>query len=206
MAMPQEPLTKTPDSHGRGQRRIVLIRHGQPDIALSPRTSHLGFRAYIDAYEQAGLDPQSAPPEELRNLVQDLREIFTSIKPRAHDSARILAPHARLIVDPLFVEAPLAAPQIPWLSLRVQTWAVVSRLLWHVGYHPQIETYAVSRTRAREAANILIKRAAADGASALVAHGYFNFLIGRELQRQGHRKIGAHRARYWNAVIYDARE
>jgi hypothetical protein len=36
----------------------------------------------------------------------------------------------------------------------------------------------------------------------LVAHGYFNFLIGRELRRRGFAKSGSHRARFWNAVIY----
>ena len=41
--------------------RIVLVRHGQPAIALSPRTSHAGFSDYIDAYEEAGLDPASLP-------------------------------------------------------------------------------------------------------------------------------------------------
>ena len=37
--------------------RIILIRHGQPHIALSPRTSHKGFADYIGAYEEAGLSP-----------------------------------------------------------------------------------------------------------------------------------------------------
>ncbi len=41
--------------------RIVLVRHGQPAIALRPRTTHHGFAAYIDAYEAAGLDPKSLP-------------------------------------------------------------------------------------------------------------------------------------------------
>lgn len=209
MAMPQEPRTVELRKHDAGHGaagRIILIRHGQPDIALSPRTSHLGFRAYIDAYEAAGLDPESAPPEDLRALVKDMRELFTSAKPRAHDSAKSLAPHAKLIVDPLFVEAPLAAPKIPLLNMRVQSWAVIARLFWHAGYHPDIEPYAASRARAQRAANILIDRSATDGTTALIAHGYFNFLIGRELKRQGHKKTGTHRARYWNAVIYEAQK
>lgn len=206
--MPQEQATRPqssppPKSAGASDGRIILIRHGQPAIALSPRTSHHGFRDYIDAYEESGLDPQSAPPEELQDLVRELTEIFTSGKRRALDSARILAPNAELIVDPLFVEAPLAAPKIPLLKMRVQKWAVVARLLWHAGYHPEIEPYARAAKRARDAANILMTRARIDGASALVAHGYFNYLIGRELKKRGYRRSGAHRAHYWNAVIYE---
>ena len=52
------------------------------------------------------------------------------------------------------------------------------------------------------AADILVKRAHADGQAALVAHGYFNFLIGRELRRRGFVKSGSHRAHFWNSVVY----
>ena len=84
--------------------RIILIRHGRPAIDVAPRTSHGGFRTYIDDYEAAGLDPTSAPPEELQDLIKELDAVFTSGKPRAHESAKALAPNAELIADPLFVE------------------------------------------------------------------------------------------------------
>lgn len=192
---------------GAGERveRIALIRHGQPDIPVAPRASHHEFRTYIDAYERSGLDPHSAPPEELQDLVAGLAAVFTSGKKRADESARVLAPKAELIADPLFVEAPLAAPRIPVLKMRVPKWAVVARVFWHAGYHPEIENYRRAKHRASEAADILVARAHADGTAALVAHGYFNFLIGRELRRRGYTKSGSHRARFWNAVIY-ARE
>lgn len=186
--------------------RIILIRHGQPDIPVAPRASHREFRSYIDAYEQSGLDPQSAPPEELQDLVGELAAVFTSGRKRADDSARALAPKAELIADPLFVEAPLAAPRIPLLKMRVPKWAVVARIFWHAGYHPEIENYRRAKHRASEASDILVARARADGAAALVAHGYFNFLIGRELRRRGFTKSGSHRARFWNAVIYSREE
>lgn len=188
--------------------RIILIRHGQPDIALRPRTGHRGFSDYIDAYEAAGLDPSSLPPRELADLAKELTEIFTSDRPRAHQSAGALAPHASLIADPLFAEAELPSPRIPLLKMRVPKWAVMARILWHAGYHPEIETYAKARARARQAADILVGRlrAAGSGAApavALVAHGYFNAMIGRQLRRRGFVRTGSHRVRYWNAVIYE---
>ena len=187
----------------QGLLRIVLVRHGKPAIALSPRTSHRGFADYIDAYEAAGLDPGSLPPEELQDLVKELGAVHTSGRPRAHQSAKALAPHAELIVDPLFAEAPLASPRIPLLRMQVQKWAVMARILWHAGYNPRIENYRKSRHRAAQAADILIARARQDGAAALVAHGYFNAMIGRKLRLRGFRRTGAHRVRYWNAVIYE---
>ncbi|HEY2068120.1 MAG TPA: histidine phosphatase family protein [Rhizomicrobium sp.] len=183
--------------------RIVLIRHGQPFIDPSPKTGHHGFRDYIDAYEASGLDPDSAPPEELQDLVGELDAVFTSERKRSAESARALAPNAELIADPLFAEAPLASPRIPLLKMKVTKWAVVSRILWYAGYHPEIENYRRARRRAREAADILIAKAAKDGAAALVAHGYFNYLIGVMLRRRGFTQSGSHRARYWNAVVYE---
>ncbi|HWA04446.1 MAG TPA: histidine phosphatase family protein [Rhizomicrobium sp.] len=187
----------------RERMRIILIRHGQPAIPLAPRTTHSGFRSYIDAYEQAGLDPRSAPPEELQDLVSELTAVFTSGRARAHESAKALAPNAELIADPLFAEAPLASPRIPLLRMKVPKWAVVARILWHAGYHPEIENYRRARSRASQAADILIARARDDGQAALVAHGYFNAMIGRQLRLRGFVRSGSHRARYWNAVIYE---
>lgn len=192
-----------PDRAATGKMRIILIRHGRPAIDIAPRTSHGEFRTYIDDYEAAGLDPTSAPPGELQGLVKELEVVFTSGRPRSTESAKALAPNAELIADPLFVEAPLASPRIPLLRMKVPTWAVMARILWHAGYHPEIEDYRRAKARAAEAADILMRRAHEDGQAALVAHGYFNLMIGRELRRRGFTKSGAHRVQYWNTVIYE---
>jgi broad specificity phosphatase PhoE len=183
--------------------RIILVRHGRPAIALAPRTSHRGFADYIAAYEAAELDPAHLPPGALQDLMRELAAVFTSARPRAHQSARLLAPRAEVIVDALFAEATLAPPRIPLLRMRVQKWAVMARILWHAGYNPRIENYRKARRRAVQAADILIARARQEGAAALVAHGYFNAMIGWQLRRRGFRRTGAHRVRYWNAVIYE---
>jgi broad specificity phosphatase PhoE len=183
--------------------RIILIRHGQPAIALGKRTSHRDFHDFIDAYEAAGLNPSSLPPREIADLARELKEVFTSSRPRAHDSARVLAPQAELTVNPLFVEAPLSSPPIPFLKMRVAKWAVLARVLWHAGYHPRIENYPKARIRAQQAADILMAKVMDGGAVALVAHGYFNAMIGRQLRLRGFTQTGRHRVRYWNAVIYD---
>jgi broad specificity phosphatase PhoE len=203
-AKPPPPVHSRTDLclNAGASNRIVLIRHGRPEIPVAPKTCHKGFRIYIGAYEEAGLDPQEVPPEELQELVADIAAVFTSDRKRAHESAKLLAPKAELVIDPLFMEAPLASPRIPLLRMRVPKWAVVARVLWYAGYHPEIENYAKAKRRAAQAAGILQQQAEAAGAVALVAHGYFNYLIGRELGRRGYRKTGAHRARFWNAVVY----
>lgn len=194
-----------PAASGRAMDRvkIILVRHGKPAIDY-PRICHRGFRDYIDDYEEAGLDPKSAPPEELLDLVKELKAVFTSDSKRASDSARSLMPEAELIADPLFGEAPLAAPKIPIVKLKVPVWAVMSRVLWHAGFHPEIENYRRAKSRAASAADILLSRARKNqGVAVLVAHGYFNAMIGRVLNKRGLKRTGSHRARFWNAVIYE---
>jgi broad specificity phosphatase PhoE len=184
--------------------RVILVRHGKPAIPTNSRTSYHGFRRYIDAYQDAGLDPQSAPPEELLDLVKGLDEVFTSGLPRANDSARTLLPEAEIIADPLFAEAPLAGPRIPLLKMKVPVWAVMARIIWHAGYHPEIENYRRAKNRAARAAEILLARAEANaGVAVLVAHGYFNAMIGRALKKRGFARTGTHRARFWNVVTYE---
>ena len=188
---------------GAAALRIVLVRHGKPAISTKHKTSHHGFADYIDAYEAAGLDPDSAPPEELRDLARGIKAVYTSHRPRSQESAKAIAPHAELIADILFEEAPLASPRIPLIKLGVPAWAVMSRILWHAGYHPEIENYRRSKLRAQKAADILVAKAKNDGTAVLVAHGYFNAILGREFARRGFRSIGHHRVRFWNAVVYE---
>lgn len=183
--------------------KIVLVRHGRPHIALSPRTTHREFGTYIEAYEAAGLDPQSLPPQELAELGRELTAIFASDRPRSHQSAAALATHVMAIRDPLFAEAPLASPPFPFLRLNVPSWAVISRVLWHMGFAPRIEGWFAARRRAVQAAAVLVARARETGPVALVAHGYFNWMVGRVLKKQGFARRGSHRARYWNTVIYE---
>jgi broad specificity phosphatase PhoE len=75
-----------------------------------------------------------------------------------------------------------------------------------VGFHPDIENPRRAFKRAAQAADILIAKARKNGVTALVAHGYFNWMIGRQLKRRGFKRTGIHQARYWNSVIYEMKD
>lgn len=165
---------------------------------------HAAFAAYIDDYQAAGLDHGSAPPEELIAEVKGARRVFASELQRSIDSARALLPRAELVSTPLFTESPLASPRLPALRMKAPAWAVVSRIAWHGGFKPGIESYGQSKHRARKALELLVAEAESEGTAVLVAHGYFNAILGRALSLRGWRRVkGAHRARFWNAVIYE---
>ena len=186
-----------------GLIRIVLIRHGKPDVGRGRWITHRKFQDYIETYEQAGLDPESPPPDWLVDLTRQARRVYASDRPRAQESAKALAPHAQLSLSPLFMEAQLKSPKLPLVRLKPPAWAVIARLAWHAGHHGGIEDYRDARDRALKAVEMLSKVAREDGVAVLVAHGYFNAIVGRTLSKQGWLKHGRHRARFWNAVVYE---
>lgn len=183
--------------------RIVLIRHGKPDVAPSGWITHRRFKDYIDEYERAGLDPDSAPPEWLVQMISETRRVYASDRPRARESARAVAPHAEISMSPLFMEAQLKSPRLPLVRMKPPAWAVIARLAWHAGHDGGIEDFRDAKERAEKAAAMLAETAGEDGIAVLVAHGYFNAIVGRMLSRLGWRKHGRHRAKFWNAVVYE---
>jgi broad specificity phosphatase PhoE len=184
--------------------RIVLIRHGKPDVGRSQWLSHKKFQDFIDQYERAGLDPENLPPDWLMDLVRQARRVFASDRPRARESARALAPHAVVQQSPIFMEAQLKSPKVPLVRLKPAAWAILARVAWHAGHHGGIEDFGDAKGRAEQAVDMLGKVAQEDGIAVLVAHGYFNAIVGRTLRKRGWRRYGGrHRAKYWNAVVYE---
>ncbi len=183
--------------------RIVLVRHGRPAMGRSRWIGHAGFARFLDDYEAAGIEADPPPPE-LLELIADSPRVFASDLRRSIDSAHALLPQAELISTPVFTEAPLASPRLPAVRLKVPAWAVISRVAWHGGFKPGIESYGQSKQRARLAAPLLIDEAERSGIAVLVAHGYFNAILGRTLRLRGWRRVsGSHKARFWNTVVYE---
>ncbi len=185
--------------------RIVLIRHGRPAMGRSRWIGHAAFARFIDDYQAAGLDGAHPPPPELVEMVKGARRIFCSELQRSIESARMLLPGAELVSSPVFTESPLASPPLPALRMKAPAWAVVARIAWHGGFKPGIESYGQSKQRARKALDMLIAEAESEGIAVLVAHGYFNAILGRTLRHLGWQHVqGAHRPRFWNAVVYES--
>jgi len=183
--------------------RIVLTRHGKP---LMDRARWLGanaFQTYMERYRDSGLDPESPPPDSLRKLIKGAERVYTSDLKRAIESARALAPGAEIASDAIFTEAPMASPKIPGLKLKVPAWAVLSRVVWHGGYTPRMESYWHAKHRAQRAMHVLVDHAKRDGLVVLVGHGYFNAILGRLLRLHGWEREGSHRADFWNTVVYE---
>jgi broad specificity phosphatase PhoE len=112
-----------------------------------------------------------------------------------------------VLVDALFIEAPLPPPHFPaWIRLSPRYWGVISRFWWHVfNHHEGQETRAEAEVRADQAARILIARAGEGQDVLVLAHGYFNHMVGQRLKVHGWRLAHNQGFKYWSQRRYEKR-
>lgn len=185
--------------------RIITARHGRPDLARDLRITARDFGNWWAQYDASGLAPDQRPPEGLIELASNAHTVLSSTLPRAIETARQASGAERVIpADPIFVEAPLPPPPVPFLKLSPSTWGVISRSFWFWGFAPEgVETHTQSWKRVRKIAARLADYAQ-DGDVLLCAHGYLNWMIDQQMRREGwvrtERDGGNH---YWSWRIYE---
>lgn len=185
--------------------RIITARHGRPNLSRDTRISAQDFGAWWAQYDESGLHPDETPPASLIDLASKAATILSSTLPRAIETARHATEGARDVpADPMFIEAPLPPPPVPFLKLSPTTWGVISRSFWFLGYAPAgIETHREAWVRVNEIADRLIEHAAR-GDVLLCAHGYLNWMIDRKLRATGWRRAGREGGNhYWSWRIYE---
>jgi hypothetical protein len=115
------------------------------------------------------------PPPSLVEAAAGAQSIYASTLPRAVETAKAAAPGRELILDSIFVEAPLPPPQMPG-RFTARTWGVFARCSWWLGHARGRETRGQAERRAEQAADQLVE-AARHGTVALFAHGWFNRML-----------------------------
>ena len=178
---------------------VILVRHGEPALSRRVMLTAGDYRDWWARYEEGGLKPDQAPPADLLQAVRSADIVFASTRERARQSAVAITEGRAFVSDSLFIEAPLPSPPFPdWFRLSPKWWGVLSRFWWAVfNYHDRQESVAEATNRARRAADQLIGEAEDDRVVVLIAHGYFNFMIGRALIARGWRRSLDQGYRYW---------
>ncbi|HXU99312.1 MAG TPA: histidine phosphatase family protein [Caulobacteraceae bacterium] len=184
---------------------VILARHGEPALSRRVILTAAGYREWWARYEQGGLKAGQAPPPSLLAITRAADTVVSSTRERSIQSARAIAEGRDVRSDPLFVEAPLPSPLLPaWFRLSPRWWGVLSRFCWWAfNFHDGQESRAEAEARARQAAKDLADRAAAGEEVVLVAHGFFNAMIGRALAARGWRKTLDQGFRYWSARRFE---
>ncbi|MCC5996921.1 MAG: histidine phosphatase family protein [Oceanicaulis sp.] len=191
----------TSSSAAPGQ--IIIVRHGEPDADRYKKLDWRGYERWWAAYDEAGLKPGQSVPEALCAEARQARTVFASTLPRAIETARACVGERELVIDPVFVEAPLPPP--PWPGrFNARTWGVFARCTWWLGAARGRETRQQAELRARQAAAMLVE-AASDGPVALFAHGWFNRMLRPALRVQSWRCVIDGRDGYWSWRRYERR-
>ena len=184
---------------------VILARHGKPALSRRRMLSADEYREWWADYEIGGLAEGQTPPAPLKRAAERAGFIIASTRLRSVDTARAVAAGRAFAEDALFIEAPLPPPHWPgWLKLSPRVWGFVSRFWWWwFNHHDQQETRAQAQVRADEAARQLIELAASGQDVLVVAHGFFNTMVGLALRRRGWRCVEDGGFRYWAARRFE---
>ena len=206
MAPPSSPPSTSPAA-GRSVAvrpgTITLCRHGEPLLSREVTLDAPGYRDWWARYEEGGIRTDHSPPASLLELARGARVIFASTRRRAQESAEAIVGGREFVRDPVFIEAPLPPPPFPKLfRVGPRVWGFLARLVWWFGHSEGQERRTQAQARAKLAANRLEGAAQAEGDVLLLAHGFFNWMIGVELKKRGWRMVENRGYRYWSVRRY----
>ncbi len=184
---------------------ILLTRHGEPSLSRRVKLNADGYRRWWARYEEGGLLHGQAVPAELVAAALKAGRVYASVRPRSMETATAVCDDRPFEVDPVFIEAPLPPPDFPsWVRLSPRQWGVVSRFWWWwFDHHAGQESRREAEARARGAAARLIADAERGQDVMLVAHGFFNAMIGVELRKIGWRCTSDRGYSYWSTRRFE---
>lgn len=208
--MSANPITNSSQNApagGEGRTRvgaIILTRHGEPDLSRKVRLNAVAYAAWWGRYEAMGLKPGQSAPDTLRAVAKDA-VLICSTRQRSIESGQAVADGRAFETDVALIEAPLPPPNWPaWLKLRPRIWGVVARFWWYFfNHHAGQETRAQAEVRAAGVAERLIAIAGQGQDVLVVAHGFFNTMIGMALRRRGWRLTQDQGYRYWSSRRFE---
>jgi broad specificity phosphatase PhoE len=186
---------------------ITLARHGEPALSRKITLNAEGYRRWWAQYEEGGILDGQTPPDDLVEFARCAKVIFASTRRRARETAAAVV-GAKVVVDhDMFIEAPLPPPRLPsFLKFDPRVWGFLARLSWWLGLSPnEDETRPQAQARAREVADHLILAATHQGDVLVLAHGFFNHMVGDELKKRGWRLVRNRGFRYWSVRSFEKR-
>lgn len=184
---------------------ITLARHGEPALSRRIKLDAAGYRRWWALYEEGGLLQGQTPPEHLTATAQSVDVIVASTRRRSIETAQAVAKGRAFAQDPLFIEAPLPPPNWPgFMRFSPRAWGVIARFWWwFFNHHSGEETRAQAQVRAEEAARQLAAMAESGQDVLVLAHGFFNTMVGLELKELGWRCVRDQGFKYWSTRRFE---
>jgi hypothetical protein len=187
---------------------IILARHGEPALSRKVLLSAREYREFWAKYEIGGILLDHGPPDRLRKFVAECGVLVSSTRLRAIQSARTMVGEREFPHHEILIEAPLPPPNFPgWLKLSPKLWGFIARVWWWYfnHYDEGEENRAQAEVRADQAAALLIDLAASGENVVVLAHGFFNHLIGRSLKKLGWKLVEGEGYKYWSVRRFERR-
>lgn len=184
---------------------ITLARHGEPALSRKVKLSSKEYRAFWARYEMMGLLPGQTPPPMLSGFVEGCDVMISSTRLRAIESAQAVGKGRSFTQEELLIEAPLPPPNWPeWVRLSPRIWGFMARFhWWFFNHHQGEESRGQAEARADQAAAKLEAIAATGQNVVVLAHGFFNVLIGRALRKRGWRMTLREGYKYWSTRRFE---
>ncbi len=200
---PQESAASRPAMPRPGA--ITLARHGEPALSRKVRLSSKEYREFWALYETKGLAPGQTPPASLSSFVETCDVLISSTRLRAIESAQAVGKGRAFTHDEVLIEAPLPPPNWPsWIRLSPRLWGFFARFhWWFFNHHQGEESRKEAEARADEAAAKLEVLALSGSNVVVLAHGFFNVLIGRALRSRGWRQTVREGYKYWSTRRFE---
>jgi broad specificity phosphatase PhoE len=109
------------------------------------------------------------------------------------------------VTDERLIEAPLPPPPFPsFIRMKPKYWGFFARFWWWwFNHHGGQETKAEATIRARSVVAELIAEAETGKNVLVVAHGFFNAMLGLELMRRGWRRVWGRGWKYWSTRRFE---
>lgn len=183
--------------------KIILLRHGKPDIPDLGKLRASEFQLWIQAYNAAPLNIKSRPSKELIEIASRCNSIVCSNLRRSIDSARLLGEKDIQCIDAIFREFELPYSSFPSPKLSPGVWSVLHRVLWFMGQASHCESLSTAKQRVTSAANILHNKAVSHNTVLFVGHSLLNSFIAKKLIAKGwHGSISIF-SKHWEFSVYE---
>lgn len=182
---------------------MALVRHGRSSHVHAGWITALGFRAWRQAYEAAGIREDERVPAHLEQLAGRAGLVMSSDAARAVASARRLAPGREIVASPLLRELDLESPSLGGFRLPLAAWALAvagrNLLLTLRRQYPSTAEAA----RVSNAAAWLDELAAQHSLIVAVTHAEFRRQLSFRLVQTGWQaEPGRRSVQHWSAWLF----
>ncbi len=183
--------------------KIVLLRHGKPDITEFGKLRASELCRWIESYNSAGIIENHQPSREAIEISHNCNAVVCSDLPRSVESARVLRIKEINQIEPIFREMGLPYANWPSPKLSPNVWAALFRILWFFGYSSNAESLRAAKRRAASGANMLKEISYNNDSVLLVGHGFVNKFIAKELLSSGWQGPSSPGKKYWEFGVYE---